>query len=111
MQNEPEEFRLENRIKLVTIGRMTEQKGFDIAIEAAARLKAWGINFVWFFIGEGKNKEVYQELVREKQLENNIIFLGFKQNPYIYMKNCDIYNIRGKNRRCSYLYYSCFWRR
>ena len=90
-QGKPEEFSDENGLKFLTVGRMTEQKGFDIAIDAALILKKRNIEFKWYFIGEGKNKEIYQNMAVEKGLTDNIVFLGFRQNPYIYMQNCDIY--------------------
>lgn len=87
----PEELKDKGIWKLLTVGRMTEQKGYDIAIEVATKLKNQGIRFKWFFMGEGKNKSLYQNMVERNSLQDEIRFLEFQQNPYPYMKACDIY--------------------
>ena len=75
---------------IVTVGRLTEQKGYDIAIKAASILKKRKINFVWYAIGGGRDEEKLKKLVEKCCLENQFVFLGRKRNPYPYME---------KNRR------------
>lgn len=76
---------------IVTVGRLTEQKGYDIAIKAASILKKRKINFVWYAIGGGRDEEKLKKLVEKCCLENQFVFLGRKRNPYPYMKHCDLY--------------------
>ena len=80
-------------IRLLTIGRISHQKGYDMAIPAIARLVSEGYAIKWYIIGDGEqaDKEGIFELVRKYGLEKDISFLGIKQNPYPYIKNCDIY--------------------
>lgn len=47
----------------MTVGRLTEQKGYDIAIEAASILKNKKINFAWYAIGSGRDEEKLKELL------------------------------------------------
>lgn len=77
--------------KILTIGRMEEQKGYDVAIEAAEILKNRNIAFQWFFMGDGNLRQELEKFVKKKGLEKNIIFLGKKSNPYPYIKNCNLY--------------------
>lgn len=77
--------------KLLTIGRFTSQKGFDLAIEASRLLKNENINFKWFFIGSGEQEKEYRALISKLDVEDRIIILGRKDNPYPYLKACDIY--------------------
>lgn len=77
--------------KILTIGRMEEQKGYDVAIEAAEILKNRNIAFQWFFMGDGNLRQELEKIVKKKGLEKNIIFLGKKSNPYPYIKNCNLY--------------------
>ena len=77
--------------KILTIGRMEEQKGYDVAIEAAEILKNRNIAFQWFFMGDGNLRQELEKIVKKKGLEKNIIFLGKKLNPYPYIKNCNLY--------------------
>lgn len=76
---------------IVTVGRLTEQKGYDIAIKAASILKKRKINFVWYAIGGGRDEKKLKKLVEKYCLENQFVFLGRKKNPYPYMKHCDLY--------------------
>ncbi|MCA1061474.1 glycosyltransferase [Rossellomorea aquimaris] len=78
-------------IKILTIGRLVEVKGYDLAIKACYQLKKQGINFRWYSIGEGELKPKLEKLVKDYDLEDTFIFLGPHQNPYNYLKMCDIY--------------------
>ncbi|MBI1700571.1 glycosyltransferase, partial [Lactobacillus crispatus] len=76
---------------IVTVGRLTEQKGYDISIKAAKNLRDRGINFKWFAIGEGKDRYKLQRLISKLNLSNNFFLIGRRDNPYPYIKNCDLY--------------------
>lgn len=76
---------------IVTVGRLTEQKGYDIAIKAANILKQKKIDFAWYAIGSGRDEEKLKKLVEKYHLEGQFVFLGRKDNPYPYMKHCDLY--------------------
>ena len=86
----PEELDSKN-FNIVTVGRLTEQKGYDISIKAASLLKRDGISFKWYGIGEGKDRKKLEKLINKEKLNNNFYLLGRKDNPYPYIKNCDIY--------------------
>ncbi|TMW70541.1 glycosyltransferase [Alteribacter natronophilus] len=77
--------------KILTVGRLSYEKGPDLAIEAASLLLKDGIEFKWYWVGEGKKMSHYQALIRELNLENHFILLGLKSNPYPYMADCDLY--------------------
>ena len=80
-------------IRLLTVGRICHQKGYDMAIPAIARLISEGYTIKWYIIGDGdqSDKDSLFEIVLKNGLEKNVSFLGIKQNPYPYMKKCDIY--------------------
>lgn len=74
----------------INVGRHEErQKKLSRLIDAASLLKKDNLNFQILFIGDGPQTDEYKKQVKEKQLENNIIFLGRKQNPYPYFKISD----------------------
>lgn len=75
---------------LLSIGRLVEVKGFDIAIKAAAILKNKGVKYKWFVLGEGGLRQELLELISLNSLEDLIILLGVRSNPYCYMKQADI---------------------
>lgn len=86
----PEHLKGHN-IVLSTCGRFSEEKGFDLAVESANILKKKGIDFVWFFIGDGNKRVAIEDLIRKYSLEENIIITGYTDNPFPYIKACDVY--------------------
>ena len=78
-------------IRILTIGRLVDVKGYDMAIEAAYKLKKDGIDFRWYAIGEGNLKNKLENMVKELGIKENFIFLGTYTNPYTYLKQSDIY--------------------
>lgn len=92
MSKEPIQFLgAKNKIILVTVGRLVALKGYDMAIEAAQILKSRKIAFVWYFIGEGKERSHLEQLIAENGLRDEVILLGEQANPYPYMVAADIY--------------------
>ena len=80
----------ENNVTFINVGRHDEkQKKLTRIIEASKMLKNDNYNFRVLFIGEGQDTENYKNIVKNEGLENNIIFLGKKQNPYPYYKIAD----------------------
>ena len=79
-----------NSVRLLSIGRLVEQKGYDMAIDAALILKNKGINFIWLIIGIGDLKERLQSQINKNGLTNHVRLIGERTNPYIYLKNADI---------------------
>lgn len=86
----PQEFKGVTVPKILSIGRLHYQKGFDIAIDAAARLKSRGTEFKWYILGDGALKAELETKIAENGLQDCFILLGIRDNPYVYMKNADI---------------------
>lgn len=78
-------------IRLLTVGRLTEQKGQDLVPEIINMSLKDNLNFRWYLIGDGEEKENLEKLIKKHNLEDRIILLGTKINPYPYFKECDIY--------------------
>lgn len=80
-------------IKILSVGRLCEQKGFDLAIPAVARLFREGENVRYYIIGEGSGeyKQKLLDTARENGAEDYVRFLPRTDNPYKYMARCDIY--------------------
>ena len=80
-------------IRLLTVGRICHQKGYDMALPAIARLVSEKHDIKWYIIGDGEaiDKENLHERIRQYGLQDRVSFLGIRQNPYPYMKACDIY--------------------
>ncbi|WP_028241928.1 glycosyltransferase [Pseudobutyrivibrio ruminis] len=87
----PEEFENYAGLKLLSIGRLNEQKGFDFAIEAAKILLDKGMDFKWLILGEGPDRKKLESLINEKGIEKCFLLLGIKDNPYPYIRYTDIF--------------------
>ena len=81
----------ENKLILCSCGRITPVKGYDLAVEAAEILKANNIDFKWYFVGDGTDRAKIEDMIASKNLSDNIVITGLKDNPHPYVKNCDIY--------------------
>lgn len=81
----------EEETLLLTVGRFSYQKGYDIAIQAAKNLKDHGISFKWYFCGDGELWDEINGKIKQHGLEKEIVLLGYQENPYGYMVSCDIY--------------------
>ncbi len=80
----------DNITTFINVGRHEEkQKQLSKLIDAASLLKKDNLSFRILFVGDGPQTQEYKKRVKEKELENNIIFLGRKQNPYPYFKISD----------------------
>ena len=86
----PAEFEKCNGVKLVSIGRLNEQKGFDWAIQAAQILKEKGIKFQWLIIGNGELQSSLNRLIDSTGTGDSIHLIGPRENPYTYIKAADI---------------------
>lgn len=84
-------FEKNDKIKIVTVARLSKEKGVDLALEAAHYLKENQLDFIWEVIGKGPEKSSLEAKIQEWQLENYFKLLGLKENPYPFIKNTDIY--------------------
>ncbi|WP_226655135.1 glycosyltransferase [Pseudalkalibacillus hwajinpoensis] len=78
-------------LKICTVGRYSNQKGFDMAIVACKKLIQLGYDIKWYVIGYGGEEGYLRELISTHNLGNKFILLGKKKNPYPYINSCDIY--------------------
>lgn len=76
---------------IVTVGRMTSEKGVDIALEACRKLVEDGRNVCWHWVGGGNQEARFSAQVEQLGLEQYFIMEGNQNNPYPYMKNAEIY--------------------
>jgi glycosyltransferase involved in cell wall biosynthesis len=85
-------FHDKSLINILTVGRLiTHHKGYDTAIKAARLLKDNKYKFKWFAVGEGDDRKEIESLINKLGMNEEFILLGKKENPYPYMKDCDIY--------------------
>lgn len=78
-------------LRLLTVGRLTRQKAYDIAIDVMKKIKDAGYRARWYVLGEGDQREVLEKQIESLGLERDFKLLGAVDNPYPYYKACDIY--------------------
>ncbi len=76
-----------DKINLLCVGKLAYEKGYDILIEAVAKLDD---NFFITILGEGGEEESLKKLAKERGVSQKINFIGFVQNPYSYMSQADM---------------------
>lgn len=76
--------------RILTMGRLDEPKGIDIAVEACNMLSK-DHNIRWYVLGEGPMRSALEEMIKEKGIQDRFLLLGAKINPYSYLSQCDIY--------------------
>jgi len=78
-------------LNLVTVGRLSAEKGMDIALTACALLIDAGADIRWHIIGEGRERQTLEQTAAQAGISDRFLFLGAQKNPYKYMAQCDIY--------------------
>ena len=85
------EYAHESCVKLLSIGRFCEAKNFENVPMIAKELLRLGLDFKWYLIGYGQTEQKIKENIARMQMENRVVLLGKKSNPYPYIAACDIY--------------------
>ncbi|WP_310377813.1 glycosyltransferase [Flavobacterium sp.] len=77
--------------KVLSVGRLVPQKGYDLAINACRILADKGHHFKWYILGDGEDKERLLAMIKKNKLDDYFIFLGIRENHYSYLKKADIF--------------------
>ena len=92
LQNVDKEFRHEGAITLLSVGRFSDAKNYDNVPDICKRLIGkTKLNIKWYIIGYGGDEALIRHKIKEAGMEEHVILLGKRSNPYPYIKACDIY--------------------
>ncbi|MCH5172534.1 MAG: glycosyltransferase, partial [Erysipelotrichales bacterium] len=80
-----------NGYTLLTIGRYSYQKKQEEIPIICRMLIEKGLTIKWYIIGYGGSDEYIRKAIKEEGMEENVILLGKRTNPYPYIKLCDWY--------------------
>ena len=82
-------------VNLLSIGRFCKAKNYDnvpdICKKTLGLLKDKNIDIRWYIIGFGGYEDLIRQKIAEAGMQDHVIILGKKENPYPYVKACDIY--------------------
>ena len=77
--------------RICSVGRFCHPKNFESIPEIVLKLHELGIGVRWYLIGFGGNEELIRSKIADHGVEEKLVVLGKKTNPYPYMHTCDIY--------------------
>lgn len=76
---------------LVSVAKIVPSKGYDRLMKIHKKLLDDGIKNHIYILGIGEEQEEYEKYLKDNHLEDTFTFLGFRDNPYKYVKNADLY--------------------
>lgn len=86
---EKEPYRYDKQyINCLTVARLSAEKGVDRFIHVLGRVKSQSIRY--YIVGDGKERQRIEKMIRDKGLEDRVFLLGEKNNPYRYMVDADL---------------------
>ena len=78
-------------ITLLSVGRLSYEKGYDRLISVHARLMREGLKHNLWIVGEGSERGNLEKTIRENGVEDSATLVGFDANPYKYMAKADAF--------------------
>lgn len=91
LSKEKIEDEYQSNIKLISVGRLVHQKGYDRLISVVEKLKQKGYDFEIWILGDGNQKTELQDFIKEHGLQNYFKLKGFQNNPYSYIIKADAF--------------------
>ena len=79
-----------NIFNVISISRLSIEKGIDRGIKAVAHCLKQGIKVNYHIIGSGPDKKRLMDIVNEYEIKENIFFYGETDNPYRFLPNADL---------------------
>ena len=85
------EMKSDGAVSLLSVGRFCDAKNFDNVPDICRRLVGDGLDVKWYLIGYGGDEPLIRQKIAEAGMQDRVIILGKKDNPYPYMRDCDLY--------------------
>lgn len=86
-----DEFYQQDCIRLCGVGKLVPTKGFDKLARIHKRLIDDGLPVHTYILGIGPDKEKIEQYLRENNIQDSFILLGYQTNPYKYVAKCDLF--------------------
>ena len=82
---------LNGSISILSVGRFCVAKNFDNVPDICRKLVEFGLDVKWYLIGYGGDEPLIRQKITETGMQDHVIILGKKENPYPYMRACNLY--------------------
>ena len=76
-------------LNIITVARLSEEKGFHRIKALVDIFNKKNIKYTWYVLGAAYTKEAETKIKGLFSKNDNVIFLGYKENPYTYIKEMD----------------------
>ena len=86
-----DEMPKDEAFSLLSVGRFCDAKNFDNVPDICRRLVENGLDVKWYLIGYGGDEPLIRQMILKAGVQERVIILGKKDNPYAYMRECDLY--------------------
>ena len=80
-----------NQKKVVAMGRLTSQKGFDLLLKAFGMINTKFSDWQLIILGEGEQRKQLEQLIQELGIEQQVMIPGLVSNPFPILKQCDLF--------------------
>lgn len=80
-----------NTFNIISVAKIVPSKGYDRLMKIHKKLLNDGIKNHVYILGIGEEQSNYEKFLKENGLENSFTFLGYRDNPYKYVKKADLY--------------------
>jgi glycosyltransferase involved in cell wall biosynthesis len=84
-----------DEMTIIAVGRLVEQKDYPTLLKAFS-IVTKSVKSRLVILGKGPLENELKQLTKKLNISNKVIFLGFKENPYKYMKKADIFVLSSK---------------
>lgn len=78
-------------INIISVAKIVPSKGYDRLMKIHKKLIEKNIKNHIYILGIGEEKEKYEKYLTENNLTDTFTFLGYRDNPYKYVKKADLY--------------------
>lgn len=84
-------------LNLLSVGRFSYAKNYDNVPDICKRINYqlstinYPLRVRWYLIGYGGDEPLIRQKIKEAGMEEHVIILGKRANPYPYIKKCDLY--------------------
>ena len=81
----------ENSLKIVSAGKLVENKGFDRLLRAGKRLIEQNYSIHIYILGDGPERNSLRKMITNNNMNQQVSLLGYQKNPYKYIAKCDLF--------------------
>lgn len=80
-----------NEVNIISVAKLMKSKGYDRLVNVQRKLKNEGFNTHIYIVGKGEEENHLLKMIEKYHLTESWTFIGFRENPYKYVKNADLY--------------------